>query len=84
MLETSIPKDVVYQIINDELMLDGNPRLNLASNNLSGEISLGFNNLRSTSLIIKANSSSKLSLMGPASCPVVVIDNGSGKLCSNM
>ncbi|CAN6577741.1 unnamed protein product [Malus baccata var. baccata] len=28
---TSIPKDAAYQIINDELMLDGNPRLNLAS-----------------------------------------------------
>ncbi|XP_065858183.1 glutamate decarboxylase 1-like [Euphorbia lathyris] len=27
----SIPKDAAYQIINDELMLDGNPRLNLAS-----------------------------------------------------
>ncbi|KAI3796904.1 hypothetical protein L1987_39591 [Smallanthus sonchifolius] len=25
------PKDAAYQIINDELMLDGNPRLNLAS-----------------------------------------------------
>lgn len=25
------PKDVAYQIISDELMLDGNPRLNLAS-----------------------------------------------------
>ncbi|KAM0986033.1 hypothetical protein ACFX13_013503 [Malus domestica] len=84
MPETSIPKDAAYQIINDELMLDGNPQLNLASNNLSDEISLGFNNLRSTSLIIKANSSSKLSLMGPASRPAVVIDNGSGKLCSNM
>ncbi|KAK2635595.1 hypothetical protein Ddye_030387 [Dipteronia dyeriana] len=31
MLENSIPKEVAYQIINDELMLDGNPRLNLAS-----------------------------------------------------
>ncbi|XP_075510438.1 glutamate decarboxylase [Primulina tabacum] len=29
--ENSIPKDAAYQIINDELMLDGNPRLNLAS-----------------------------------------------------
>ncbi|CAM8924520.1 unnamed protein product [Rhodiola kirilowii] len=28
---SSIPKDAAYQIINDELMLDGNPRLNLAS-----------------------------------------------------
>lgn len=27
----TIPKDVAYQIIHDELMLDGNPRLNLAS-----------------------------------------------------
>lgn len=27
----SIPKDAAYQIINDELMLDGAPRLNLAS-----------------------------------------------------
>ncbi|KAE8648289.1 glutamate decarboxylase 4 [Cucumis sativus] len=27
----SMPKDVAFQIINDELMLDGNPRLNLAS-----------------------------------------------------
>nr|CAD1827228.1 unnamed protein product [Ananas comosus var. bracteatus] len=27
----AIPKDAAYQIINDELMLDGNPRLNLAS-----------------------------------------------------
>lgn len=27
----SIPKDAAYQIISDELMLDGNPRLNLAS-----------------------------------------------------
>ena len=26
-----IPKDAAYQIINDELMLDGTPRLNLAS-----------------------------------------------------
>jgi glutamate decarboxylase len=25
------PKDAAYQIISDELMLDGNPRLNLAS-----------------------------------------------------
>ncbi|KAK3206930.1 hypothetical protein Dsin_020976 [Dipteronia sinensis] len=31
MPENSIPKDAAYQIINDELMLDGNPRLNLAS-----------------------------------------------------
>ncbi|KAH0976105.1 hypothetical protein GBA52_018004 [Prunus armeniaca] len=31
MPETSIPKDAAYQIIKDELMLDGNPRLNLAS-----------------------------------------------------
>lgn len=31
MPERSIPKDAAYQIINDELMLDGNPRLNLAS-----------------------------------------------------
>jgi glutamate decarboxylase len=29
--ETETPKDVAYQIISDELMLDGNPRLNLAS-----------------------------------------------------
>lgn len=29
--EQSISKDAAYQIINDELMLDGNPRLNLAS-----------------------------------------------------
>ncbi|KAJ0246340.1 hypothetical protein HA466_0168940 [Hirschfeldia incana] len=29
--ESSIPKDAAYQIIKDELMLDGNPRLNLAS-----------------------------------------------------
>ncbi|KAL6000993.1 glutamate decarboxylase gad1 [Asimina triloba] len=28
---SSIPKEAAYQIINDELMLDGNPRLNLAS-----------------------------------------------------
>ncbi|KAK8942074.1 Glutamate decarboxylase 1 [Platanthera guangdongensis] len=27
----SIPKEAAFQIINDELMLDGNPRLNLAS-----------------------------------------------------
>ncbi|WVZ92566.1 hypothetical protein U9M48_038617 [Paspalum notatum var. saurae] len=27
----SIPREAAYQIINDELMLDGNPRLNLAS-----------------------------------------------------
>ena len=31
MPENSIPKDAAYQIISDELMLDGNPRLNLAS-----------------------------------------------------
>lgn len=31
MPETSTPKDAAYQIIKDELMLDGNPRLNLAS-----------------------------------------------------
>ncbi|KAL3693183.1 hypothetical protein R1sor_006834 [Riccia sorocarpa] len=31
MPETEIPKDAAYQIISDELMLDGNPRLNLAS-----------------------------------------------------
>ncbi|KAK4717134.1 hypothetical protein R3W88_015472 [Solanum pinnatisectum] len=31
MPDNSIPKDAAYQIINDELMLDGNPRLNLAS-----------------------------------------------------
>ncbi|KAM3327709.1 glutamate decarboxylase 4 [Capsicum galapagoense] len=31
MPENSIPKEAAYQIINDELMLDGNPRLNLAS-----------------------------------------------------
>ncbi|KAF5737708.1 putative glutamate decarboxylase [Tripterygium wilfordii] len=29
--ENSIPKEAAFQIINDELMLDGNPRLNLAS-----------------------------------------------------
>lgn len=29
--EKSIPKDAAYQIIHDELMLDGAPRLNLAS-----------------------------------------------------
>ncbi|KAL9238360.1 hypothetical protein vseg_012791 [Gypsophila vaccaria] len=29
--EKSIPKEAAYQIITDELMLDGNPRLNLAS-----------------------------------------------------
>ncbi|GLT28762.1 hypothetical protein SLA2020_036700 [Shorea laevis] len=29
--ENTIPKEAAYQIINDELMLDGNPRLNLAS-----------------------------------------------------
>ncbi|TXG69899.1 hypothetical protein EZV62_004834 [Acer yangbiense] len=31
MAENSIPKEAAFQIINDELMLDGNPRLNLAS-----------------------------------------------------
>ncbi|KAL5701262.1 glutamate decarboxylase [Ranunculus cassubicifolius] len=31
MPEDSIPKEAAYQIISDELMLDGNPRLNLAS-----------------------------------------------------
>ncbi|KAL2527952.1 Glutamate decarboxylase 1 [Forsythia ovata] len=31
MQENSIPKEAAFQIINDELMLDGNPRLNLAS-----------------------------------------------------
>ncbi|KFK33415.1 hypothetical protein AALP_AA5G009800 [Arabis alpina] len=31
MPENSIPKEAAYQIIKDELMLDGNPRLNLAS-----------------------------------------------------
>ncbi|KAF5445585.1 hypothetical protein F2P56_034628 [Juglans regia] len=31
MPEKSIPKEAAYQIINDELMLDGTPRLNLAS-----------------------------------------------------
>lgn len=31
MPKKSIPRDVAYQIIHDELMLDGNPRLNLAS-----------------------------------------------------
>lgn len=31
MPENSMPKDAAYQVINDELMLDGNPRLNLAS-----------------------------------------------------
>lgn len=29
--ENSMPKEAAYQIVNDELMLDGNPRLNLAS-----------------------------------------------------
>ncbi|XP_057968757.1 glutamate decarboxylase 4-like [Malania oleifera] len=29
--EKSIPKEVAYQIVHDELLLDGNPRLNLAS-----------------------------------------------------
>ncbi|KAL6582478.1 glutamate decarboxylase gad1 [Orobanche minor] len=27
----AMPKDATFQIVNDELMLDGNPRLNLAS-----------------------------------------------------
>ncbi|KAL6508785.1 Glutamate decarboxylase 5 [Orobanche hederae] len=27
----AMPKDAAFQIVNDELMLDGNPRLNLAS-----------------------------------------------------
>ena len=31
MPESSQPKEAAYQIINDELMLDGTPRLNLAS-----------------------------------------------------
>ncbi|KAF7801715.1 Glutamate decarboxylase 1 [Senna tora] len=31
MSEESIPKEAAYQIINDEIMLDSNPRLNLAS-----------------------------------------------------
>ncbi|XP_027126915.1 glutamate decarboxylase [Coffea arabica] len=31
MPENSMPKEAAYQIVNDELMLDGNPRLNLAS-----------------------------------------------------
>ncbi|KAL9265847.1 Glutamate decarboxylase 1-like protein [Drosera capensis] len=31
MPDTFIPKEAAYQIISDELMLDGNPRLNLAS-----------------------------------------------------
>ncbi|KAM7252184.1 hypothetical protein ACFE04_024067 [Oxalis oulophora] len=31
MPDRSMPKDAAYQMINDELMLDGNPRLNLAS-----------------------------------------------------
>ncbi|KNA05853.1 hypothetical protein SOVF_186450 [Spinacia oleracea] len=31
MPENSLPKEAAFQIINDELMLDGNPRLNLAS-----------------------------------------------------
>ncbi|GMI71489.1 glutamate decarboxylase 5 [Hibiscus trionum] len=31
MPERSMPKDAAYQVIHDELMLDGNPRLNLAS-----------------------------------------------------
>ena len=29
--KNSMPKEAAYQVINDELMLDGNPRLNLAS-----------------------------------------------------
>lgn len=31
MPENSMPKEAAYQIVSDELMLDGNPRLNLAS-----------------------------------------------------
>ncbi|XWS60800.1 hypothetical protein CRYUN_Cryun07bG0068400 [Craigia yunnanensis] len=31
MPDKSMPKDAAYQVIHDELMLDGNPRLNLAS-----------------------------------------------------
>jgi glutamate decarboxylase len=31
MPKNSVPKEAAYQIINDELMLDGTPRLNLAS-----------------------------------------------------
>ncbi|CAA7395663.1 unnamed protein product [Spirodela intermedia] len=31
MPETAIPREAAFQIISDELMLDGNPRLNLAS-----------------------------------------------------
>ncbi|KAL5746865.1 hypothetical protein ACOSP7_023845 [Xanthoceras sorbifolium] len=31
MPENSMPKEAAYQVITDELMLDGNPRLNLAS-----------------------------------------------------
>ncbi|XVF09357.1 hypothetical protein REPUB_Repub07fG0085600 [Reevesia pubescens] len=31
MPKNSMPKEAAYQVINDELMLDGNPRLNLAS-----------------------------------------------------
>lgn len=31
MPENSTPKEVAYQVISDELMLDGKPRLNLAS-----------------------------------------------------
>jgi glutamate decarboxylase len=31
MPEKEIPKEAAYQIINDELLLDGIPRLNLAS-----------------------------------------------------
>ncbi|KAL6583172.1 glutamate decarboxylase gad1 [Orobanche minor] len=30
-LTEAMPKDAAFQIVNDELMLDGNPRLNLAS-----------------------------------------------------
>lgn len=29
--DRSMPKEAAFQIVNDELMLDGNPRLNLAS-----------------------------------------------------
>lgn len=29
--KSSMPKEAAFQIVNDELMLDGNPRLNLAS-----------------------------------------------------
>ncbi|KAI5673976.1 hypothetical protein M9H77_14340 [Catharanthus roseus] len=31
MPKRSMPKEAAYQVVNDELMLDGNPRLNLAS-----------------------------------------------------